>query len=199
MPRTRKFLSLAIYVVLPLAVAIFLVHAYDTAPGGYAADYTFAGPWVLGSLTAILGLTLVCFRKTRMRGGATLMSGLLLTGAFFVGIHVSESKGWVSWANEPLREIGGTQVQASEVVYYNLGVTEAQMEGFEKGSFDSNPDTTYFVRLPASEAHGHNGFAIGLIPSLPKGRREQIRAELARSPLVFHVYHDIVPKDIPAP
>ena len=93
----------------------------------------------------------------------------------------------------------GPDVRASEVVYYNLGVTEAQMDGFEKRSFDSNPDTTYFVRLSPSQAHGREAFAIGLSPTLPIGRREQIRSELARSPLVLRVYHDVVPKEIPAP
>jgi hypothetical protein len=199
MPKARKYLPAGICGISLVAAAGFLIHSYDTAPGGYAAGYAIGGAFSLCGLAIILGLAFLVFPQTRNVGVATLISGVLLPCVFFEGIHVSESKGWISWANEPKQVVFGPDVRASEVVYYNLGVTEAQMENFERGFFDSNPYATYFVRLSSLQAHGHDGFAIGLSPSLSKARREQIRSELVRSPLIFQVYHDVVPKDIPAP
>jgi len=103
----------------------------------------------------------------------------------------------------------GPDIQAGEVVYYTLGATNAQMEKFQRTSlyseradgagFDFKPGITSFLRLSPSQAHGHNGFAISISPSLPQDYRDELRSMLAQSPLVFRIYHDIAPKDIPAP
>lgn len=199
MLKARKFLSTGICGALLVAVTAFLIHSYDTAPGGYAAAYTVGGVWTLCGFAIILGLAFLVFPQTRNTGTAVLISGALLPCLFFAGVHISESKGWISWANEPMQVLFGQGTRASEVVYYNLGVTEAQMEIFEKRVFDSSRYTTYLVRLSPSQAHGHDAFVVGLVPSLSRERREQIRSVLALSPLVFHVYHDIAPKDVPAP
>lgn len=199
MPKSPTFLLNGIWPVLSLAFALDLIHSYNTAPGGYAAAYDFAWPWIWGGFSIILGLALLWLRKTMSTGISILLGGALLPCVFFTGIHLSVKKGWVLWANERMQVLYDASAQASEVVYYNLGVSEAQMESFERASFDTNRDTTYFVRLLPSQAHGHNAFAIGLIPSVPRARRKQIRSALSQSPLVFRVYHNVAPKDIPAP
>jgi hypothetical protein len=103
----------------------------------------------------------------------------------------------------------GPNIQAGEIVYYNLGVTNAERESFQRASlyqaradgagFEFKPGITYFLRLSPSQAHGHDAFAIGINPSLPQDRRGQLRSLIAQSPLVFRVYDDRAPKDIPAP
>lgn len=204
MPKAKMLVAFSVF----LAVAVFLVHDYNASQAGYVAVYSVLGMWMLCGFGVVLGLTLVFFRKTRRLGAATLASGVLLPCAFFVGIRISESRGWVLWANQPMRAFG-PGVQAGEVVYYKLGVTDAQTESFQRTSlyhqradgagFDFKPGITSFMRLSPSQAHGHNGFAIGISPSLPQDDRDQLRSLLTQSPLVFRIYHDIAPEDIPAP
>ena len=200
MSKARNLVRTGICAVLSVSVALLFVHIYNTSPGEFSASYTFAVPEVWGCLGIALGLTLLCLRKARGTGISILIGGMLLPCVFFAGIRVSLTKGWVLWANEPMQVIwGGVGSQASEVVYYIPGVTQAQMESFERGAFDSNADTSYFVRLSPSQAYGHDAFAIGLSPSVSEVRRKQIRLALSQSPLVFRVYDDVAPRDIPAP
>jgi len=206
MPKAGK-VTTGICGVLLLAVAVLLIHDYNTSQAGYVAVYSVLTMWILCGFTTILGLALVFFRKTRTLGTMTVASGVLLPCVFFVGIRISESKSWVLWANQPMQAFG-PDVQASEVVYYNLGVTDAQMESFQRTSlyqrradgagFDFKPGITYFLRLLPSQAHGHDAFAVGINPSHPQDR-DQLRSLLAQSPLIFGIYHDIAPKDIPVP
>jgi hypothetical protein len=208
MPKARNFVSRGVCGVLLIGVSIFLIHGYDTAQAGYVAVYTVLLMWILCVLAIVLGLALLFFRRTRWLGTVTGGSGLLLPFVFFVGIRISDSAGWVSWANQPMQAFG-PNVQASEVVYYNLGVTNVEMESFQRaslyqaradgGGLEFKPGITYFLRLLPSQAHGHDAFAIGISPSLPQDRRGRLRSLIAQSPLVFHVYDDKAPKDIPAP
>jgi hypothetical protein len=194
--------------VLLIGVSIFLIHAYDTAQAGYVAVYTVLLMWILCVFAIVLGLALLLLRKARWLGTVTIGSGLLLPCVFFVGIRISGSTGWVSWANQPMQAFG-PNVQAGEVVYFNLGVTNAEMESFQRASLyqaradgaglEFKPGISYFLRLLPSQAHGHDAFAIGISSSLPQDRRGQLRSLIAQSPLVFRVYDDKAPKDIPAP
>jgi len=206
MQKFGKFVSIAVCSALLLALTVFLTRGYDTAKAGYVAVYEVLSMWILCVLLILFGLALVFPRRTRRLGTLAVGTGLALPFAFFAGIRISESAGWISWANQPMQAFGPV-FQASEFVYYNLGFTEAQMEGFQRASlyqpagvgFDLKPGITYCLRLSPSQAHGHDAFAIGISESLPQIRRDQLRSLLARSPLVFRVYHDVAPKNISAP
>jgi hypothetical protein len=200
--------SIGVSGILSVAVSIFLLHEYDTAQAGYVAVYPVLSMWILCTLAIVLGLVLLLPRRTRWAGTVTVVGGLALPCIFGVGVRISESAGWVLWANQPM-QTSGPAVRAGEVVYYNVGVTDAQMESFQRASlyrsradgqgFDFKPGITYFLHLSPSQAHGHDGFAIGISPSLPQNSRDQLRSTLAQSPLVFRVFHDTAPKDIPDP
>jgi len=208
MPKTGNFVSMGLCALLLIGVSIFLIHGYDTAQAGYVAVYTVVLMWILCVFAIVLGLALLLFRRTRWLGTVTVGSGLLLPCIFLAGIRISASAGWVSWANQPMQAFG-PNVPAGEVVYYNLGVTNAERESFQRASLyqaradgaglEFKPGITYCLRLSPSQAHGHDAFAIGISPSLPQDRRVQLRSLIAQSSLVFHVYDDIAPKDIPAP
>ena len=208
MPKNRNLVLMGLCAVLAISVSIFLIHGYDTAQAGYVAVYTVLLMWILCVFAIVLGLSLLLFQRTRRFGIVTVGGGLLLPCVFIAGIHISDSAGWVSWANQPMQEFG-PHVQAGEVVYYNLGVTNAEMESFQTASLyqaraggaglEFKPGITYFLRLSPSQAHGHDAFAIGISPSLPRDQRGQLRSLIAQSPLVFRVYHDKAPQDIPAP
>ena len=203
-----EIVSTGICAILLLAISAFVVHDVNTSQSGYVAVYAAALMWMLCIFALVVGLALVFFRRTRRLGIVAVTSGLLLPCVFFAGIRISKSAGWISWENQPLQRLG-PDVQASEVVYYNLGVTHAQMESFERTSlhqaradglgFDFKPGITYYLGLLPSQAHGHNAFAIGISPSLPKSSRDQLRSTLAQSSLVFRVFDDKAPKDIPVP
>ena len=207
MLRSGKLASIVVIGVLSVAVSCVLIHEYDTAQAGYAV-YPVLSMWILCASVAVLGLALLFPRRTRWLGTVTVAGGLALPCIFFIGIHISQSAGWVSWANQQM-QMFGPEVRAGEVVYYNLGVADAEIESFQQESlyqaradgrgFDFKPGITYFLRLTPSQAHGHDGFAIGLSQSLPQKSREQLRSSLGESPLVFRVYHDTAPKDIPVP
>jgi hypothetical protein len=207
MPSPKKVIATASCAVVLLAVAVFLILDYNRSRAGYVAVYTVVAMWMLCGFAIVSGVAFVFFRKTRTLGILTLASGALLPIVFFVGVGISESEGWIRWANQPMRTFGPA-VQAAEVVYYNLGVTDSQMESFERSAlyqpradgagFDFKSGITYFLRLSPSQAHGRDAFAIGIEPALRK-RRDQLRSLLTQSPVVFRVYDDIAPKDIPAP
>jgi hypothetical protein len=208
MLKVEKLASIGTSIVLSAALSIFLVHDYDNVQAGYVAVYTVLSMWILCILTTAVGLVLTLVRRTRLAGIAIAVGGLVLPCIFFVGLRVSESAGWVSWANQPMQAIGG-DVQAGEVVYYNVGITGGQMEKFETAAlyrtradgngFDFKSGITYFLRLLPSQAHGHYGFAIGISPSMPQNSRTLLRSSLEQSPLVFSVYHDTAPNDVPVP
>jgi hypothetical protein len=210
MLKRHTVMSLTLTGISALAISIFLVHHFDTEPlGGYVAAYTVAAMWGLSVLLGVCGLGLLIGRGTRWVGEMAIVAGVAIPCFFLAGIRISESEGWVSWLNEPLQRIAGADVQVGEVVYYKSGVTNAQMESFQqavldqpradgKGS-DLMPGITYFWKLGPSQAHGHDGFAIGISPSMPKINRDRLRASLAQSPLVFDVYHDIAPGEVPVP
>jgi len=137
----------------------------------------------------------------------TLAGGVAIPCLFYAGVRISESKGWISRINRPLQTIAGPDVRVGQVVYYKFGVTSAQMERFQQAVLDQPrqdgkgrdflPGITYFWRLGPSQGHGHDGFAIGISPTMPKSARSRLRASLAQSPLVFGVYHDMAPDKVP--
>jgi uncharacterized integral membrane protein len=208
LPKAPSLVSIIVAATLLIAISVFLVHDYDTCQAGYVAVYSVLKMWIVCILAALIGLVLLIARRTRRLGVLTLCSGLILPCAFGVGARLSKAAGWVAWADQPMQRFG-PDVRAGEVVYFNLGVAEAQIESFQEESLyqarsdgrgrDFRPGITYFLSLAPSQAHGHRGFAIGISLSLPSDRREELKSLIAKSPLVFRVFDDVAPRDIPSP
>ena len=127
---------------------------------------------------------------------------------------MSRSEGWIvsanNQANNPLLKAARPKAKApletNEIVYYKPGVTKTQMKSFEQAVLYRtqpdgtgsrlNPGITYFRRFGPSQAHGHDGFAIGIAGmSIPA--REQLRNSLSESPLVFGLLHDQALDNVP--
>ena len=197
--------SLACALVTPL-VALWLVHSYNTAEAGYTAVYSVVLMWMVSVPLILVGLICVCSRQAKWLGKRLLGCGLGIALCFFAGIRISERVGWNFWLNQPMVKFG-PDVVASEVVYFDLGATEAEIEEFQRAAlyvirgrgFDLKPGITSFMTLLPSQAYGHNGFAITLSSSLPDRQREELRATFSASRLVFRVYDDTAPDDIPPP
>jgi len=201
MSRRQRVLSIGVTAISSLVISIFLVHRFDTEPLGRLATMAVMG--ILLVCLVIAGVGLLIFRRTRWAGGLTLASALSILCVSNIGFRVSRSEGWIVSANSPAVSPllkARAQVEANEIVYYKPGVTSAEMKSFEqavlyRGSH-LNPGITYFRRLGPSQAHGHDGFAIG-IAGMSIRTREQLRTLLAESPLVFGVLHDKALDDVP--
>jgi hypothetical protein len=206
--RRGMFRSIVISVLVSAAAAILFVFGYSRSPAGYVAVYTVAEMWLVCVVTVLFALVLLVFRKTRRSGTVALIGGLILPCLFILGVRVSEFAGWVLWANERMVPIG-PDVVANEVAYFNAGATLEQINDFHDLTLmeprpdgrgrDFKPGIVSYLGLVPSQAHGHDGFAIELSPSMPQESRDQLQRALEQSPLVFRVYHDIAPTDIPAP
>jgi hypothetical protein len=210
MSQRQGVISITLTALSSLAISIFLVHRFDTEPlGGYVAGYTVGAAFGLSALAILTGIGLTIFRRTRWAGKLTLAAALAIPCIFTTGVRISESRGWISWVNQPLVEIFGPKVKAGEIVYYKSSVTDAQRESFEQSVlYDRQPDgkksdfipgITYFARLGPLQARGHDGFAIGVSPNMSRSALVKLRISLAQSPLVFGVFHDKAPDDVPIP
>jgi len=203
-PRLLKAMVVAGGISLPLAG--ILVHSYNRAPAGYAAAYTVAGMWVLSLLLALCGLLLLVIRRTRFTGIVLAGSSVFLALGFVSGIQFSEMAGLVAWRNLPLQRFGPNQ-SADLVVYYRTGTTRAQMTQLEdtilyqprkdgRGK-EFKRGIRMYLHLSPSQAHGHDGFALGLDSSMGKEERDSLQSSLAGSPYVLRVYRDVAPSKVP--
>jgi hypothetical protein len=203
----QRVISVILAALSSLAISIFLVYRFDTKPlGRIATTVALGGLW--GSLM-IAAFGLLIFRRTRWAGELILCCALSIPLLFNAGVRMSRSQGWFVWADSPTvnpllksrRPKAKAPLEANEIVYYKPGVTKAQMKSFEQAAlYRPQPDGTgsqlspgisYFRRLGPSQAHGHEGFAIG-IAGMSIRTREQLRTSFAESPLVFGVLHDQV-------
>jgi hypothetical protein len=203
-------IRLAILVALAIAILLggLLVHGYNTAPAGYAAVYTVMGMWVLAVLLALVGPLLLIFRRTRFAGMALAATAVLVPVTFFCGVKASQIAGLTHWLNEPMQRFG-PDVLASFVVYYRVGTSERQISQFQDSFLyrnrsdgrgqDFRPGVRMYLRLLPSQAHGHEGFALNLDPSVGQEERDSLESSFSNSPVVFKVYKDIAPSKIPDP
>jgi hypothetical protein len=213
MSRRQRVISITLTALSSLAIAISLVYRFDTKPSGrIAATLALGG---LCGLLMIAAVGLLIFRRTRWAGESLLCCAFSIPLLFGAGVRMSRSRGWIVWANspavEPLLKTAGpkakAQVEANEIVYYKPGVTKTQMESFEQAVLyrpqpdgkgpQLGPGITYFRRLGPSQAHGHDGFAIGISPWMSNNARTRLRIALAESELVSGVLHDRTPEDVP--
>jgi hypothetical protein len=212
MSRRQRVISIAVTGLSSLAISIFLVHRFDTEPFGRLGTMLAIGSLLVCLMIA--GVGLLIFRRTRWAGILTLAGALSFLCFSNVGFRMSRSRGWIVRAsnqpNNPLLKAAGpkAKVEGNEIVYYKPGVTKAQMKSFEQAVLyrprpdgtgsNLSPSITYFRRLGPSQAHGHDGFAIGISPGMSRSARTKLRIALAQSPLVFGVFHDEALDDVPA-
>jgi hypothetical protein len=211
MSRRQRVISITLTALSSLAISIFLVRRFDTVPERYVPGSTVMATWSLSSSLVIAALGLLIFRRTRWAGELTLCGALSIPCVFNAGVRLSASKGWIVSRSNPLVKGFGPKakapVETNEIVYYKPGVTKAQMKSFEQAVLHRNqpdgtglqlsPGISYFRRLGPSQAHGHDGFAIGISPWMSNDTRTQLRISLAESPLVFGVLHDKALDDAP--
>ncbi|HKO42110.1 MAG TPA: hypothetical protein VJU84_02380 [Pyrinomonadaceae bacterium] len=98
----------------------------------------------------------------------------------------------------------GPDVKASVVIYFNLGVSNKQVDDFWQEVL-SKPD-------PAGRGHyhrngvgdigritpvqGHEGISISFLPDATEQVREEVIKDIEASPLVYKVLRDVAPAEI---
>lgn len=106
-------------------------------------------------------------------------------------------------AQQPMRAVG-PEVKASLVIYFNSGVTNAQVNTFWKEVL-SRPDPAakgYYHRKGVgdigrtSSVQGHEGISISFFPDATKEEREEVIHDIISSPIVYKVLRDIAPADV---
>jgi len=194
--------------ILILAPVGPLVHEYNTMPSGYVAVYPVLGMWLLTMFAAFASTILLIIPRTRFLGVAMAAAIVLIPCTFFAGVKISEAAGFNRWIHAPMVRFG-PDVPASLVIYYKIGANQDEINKFEDLQIfeprsdghgrNFRPGIRTFLRLVPSQAHGHNGFAIDLEPSMQKVQRDSLVASLLDSPMVFKVYRDIAPAAISDP
>lgn len=184
------------------------LYNYNNVPSGYVAVYPVMGMWVMTLLVAIVAAILMAIPRTRFAGFVLAAAIVFIPCTFFVGVKLSEMAGLNRWRNAPMVHFG-PDVPAGLVVYYKMGASRMQIAEFEGSQLyhprsdnrgiEFRPEIGSFLRLAPSQAHGHNGFAIDFASSSQVAQRSTLIESISNAPLVFLVYTDIAPNQIPDP
>jgi hypothetical protein len=97
----------------------------------------------------------------------------------------------------------GPEVKASLVIYYKADITDEQIQEFTQQAL-SRPDfqgtgNRYRVRdiLQIFEpVQGHQSTAVTFFPEATKAQREELKAAVMSSPIVYKVLENVAPKDV---
>ncbi|MDT5122602.1 MAG: hypothetical protein QOC96_2084 [Acidobacteriota bacterium] len=98
----------------------------------------------------------------------------------------------------------GPEVKASLVIYYKADVTDEQIQEFSQQVL-SRPDTQggYYNRYGVrtilqifEPVQGHQSTAVTFFPEATEAQREELKADVMSSPIVYKVLENVAPKDV---
>ena len=109
---------------------------------------------------------------------------------------------WGRSGDSDMRPIG-PEVPASLVVYFKIGVTQAQIRAFSKevlsrpdpeGRGEYQPPGVQSTLLVSTQ--GHEGYAITFFPNATDQQRRSLRDTIKASPIVYKVLENVSPADV---
>jgi ketosteroid isomerase-like protein len=165
------------------------------------------------SITArVYGQTAVLYGRTEINGTFT-GSDAFDSSSDFMAVWVKRAGRWrcVAEYSEHIRDEAaekqdmvpiGPDVRADLVIFFKTDATHDQIENFweETLSIKSNkghsprPGIRELLRLLAVQ--DHEGIAVTFFPNATPAQRDDIKARVKSSPLVYKVLEDVVPQDI---
>jgi len=193
-----------------LVLAGVLVRDYNRAPHGYVAVYVVAGLWLVTIAVGLAGGLVLLIGLPRFLGLLLVFSSVLLPSFFITGVWGTDLAGFNHWKSRPVRmQSFGPNVPASLVVYYKAGtarkdITQLQDSLLYRARADGRgkdfiPGIRMYMYLSPRQAHGHEGCAIDLDTASSPQAVESLVMSFSRSPIVFAVYKDVAPVNIPDP
>jgi len=165
------------------------------------------------SITArVYGQTAVLYGRSEMDG---TFSGTDSFGSFqdFMAVWVKRGGRWRCVAeqserirNEAAEKQGmvpiGPDVKADLVIFFKLEATDDQIETFWQETLSVKSNKGYWSRPGVLEilrllpVQNHEGLAVTFFPNSTPAERDDIKARVKSSPLVYRVLEDVVPLDI---
>lgn len=165
------------------------------------------------SITArVYGPTAVLFGRTEMDGTFS-GSDSFDSSQDFMAVWVKRGGRWRCVAeqserirNETVEKQGmvpiGPDVKTNLVIFFNVDATHDQIENFWQETLSTKSKQGHWPRdgisqilrlLPVQE---HEGIAVTFFPNATPAQREEIKARVKSSPLVYKVFEDVIPQDI---
>jgi len=165
------------------------------------------------SITArVYGQTAVLYGRTEIYG---TFSGTDSFGSLqdFMAVWVKRGGRWRCVAeqserirNEAAEKQGmvpiGPDVKADLVIFFKLEATHDQIETFWQETLSVKSNKGYWSRPGIREilrllpVQNHEGVAVTFFPNATPAERDDIKARVKSSPLVYRVLEDVVPLDI---
>ena len=165
------------------------------------------------SITArVYGQTAVLYGRTEMDG---TFSGTDSFGSSqdFMAVWVKRGGRWrcVAEQSERIRNEAaekqdmvpiGPDVKANLVIFFNVDATHDQIENFWQETLSTKSQKGHWPRpgirdiMRLFAVQGHEAIAVTFFPNATQAERDDIRARVKSSPLVYKVMEDVVPQDI---
>jgi hypothetical protein len=190
-------------------VATICVVDVSREPHGYVAGYAVAAVYVWAAAGLVIALILALFRRTR-RGGVLIgVAAVVLLPFFFLGLSIASRFDLIASNHEKMVRFG-LDVPASLVIYFNPGVSSAEIEQFSSTILhrpyvpgygqDLAPGICSYLRVGGFQsAHGLEGIAISFCNSSSSGQRDTLKANVEASPLVYGMYENVAPDQVRMP
>lgn len=99
----------------------------------------------------------------------------------------------------------GPEVKADLVIYFNAEVTDEQIDEFwretlskphPEGRGYDHRDGVGDISRVFPPVQGHEGIAVNFFANATQAQREEVKADVMSSPLVYRVLENVAPKDV---
>jgi hypothetical protein len=164
-------------------------------------------------------ITARVYRQTAVLYGRTEMDGTLSgsdsfgSSQDFMAVWVKRGGRWrcVAEQSESIRNEAaeklemvpiGPDVKADLVIFFNLDATHDQIETFWQETLSAKSNKGYMTRPGIREilrllpVQDHEAIAVTFFPNATPAQRDDVKARVKSSPLVYKVLEDVVPQDI---
>jgi hypothetical protein len=107
------------------------------------------------------------------------------------------------WKDDRMYPIG-PGVKANLVIYFKTGVTDRQIDSFfhetltyldpQGHGYNHKDGVASILRL--EPVQNHEALAVTFFENATEGQREQVKSAVQRSPIVYKVLENVIPKDV---
>ena len=218
MPRTpitdkqRRRRRIGVALILIAGICFGIWEALDCAriPFGYVASYDFGIAFFLTVCASVLGMLLLIYWRTRSSGMALIVAGIISYATFLGGIYGLKKLDRVAWQHEPPMQRFGPDQQASIVIYYRHGTSQAEINDFIDKVLERPAQprhdgrdfpefvSEYMVLIP-SQASGYDGSTIGLRSNAAQSETAAYIASIRADPRVARIFLNSAPDSIHLP
>ena len=179
-----QFITLAIATLVSISIGLIAARVVASEPNAYVAGYIWFGLLLTGSILIlcllIVSLILLIVRETKS-SLLLMLCSVLLAGSYLIGFAVMQKIGWTNF-NEEMTPI--IPEVADLVVIFRPDANHEQIQNFWNEIL-STGQVGGIARIPSIE--GHAAIAISFFPSASEAQREEVKAKVKSSPIVYRV------------